>query len=60
MKRWHSTIASNSILSNVTKDNNILELQNLLGKNDFDCKPVKIFNDVMLIYVYQILIKNRL
>jgi hypothetical protein len=49
-KRWHSTIASNNILSNVTKDNNILELQNLLEQNDFDGKPIKIFNDVMLIY----------
>ncbi len=51
MKRWHSNIASNSIFSNVMKDNNILELQNLLEQNDFDGKPVKIFNDVMLIYV---------
>ncbi len=49
-KRWHSSIVSNSIVSNVTKDNNILELQNLLEQNDFDGKLVKIFNDVMLIY----------
>ncbi len=33
-KRWHSTIASNSILFNVTKDNNIFELQNCLEQND--------------------------
>jgi hypothetical protein len=46
-KRWHSTNASNNILSNVTKDNNILDL---LEQNDFDGKLVKIFNDVMLIY----------
>jgi len=49
-KRWHSTIASNIILSNVTKGNNIFELRNLLEQNDFDGKLVKILNDVMVRY----------
>jgi len=49
-KRWHFANASNSILSIVTNDNNILKSQSLVEHNDFAYKPEKTFNNFMLVY----------
>ncbi len=49
-KRWHFANTSNTILSIVTNDNNILKLQSLLELNDFAYRPKKTFHNVMLVY----------
>lgn len=37
-KKWNSPIDSDSVLSIVTKDNNIFKLRSLLEHNNFACK----------------------
>jgi len=49
-KRWHSTTDSNDILSIVTKNDNIFELQRILKHNDFVSNLQTIFNHVIFIY----------
>jgi hypothetical protein len=50
-KRSHFPTDFNSILFNVTKDNNFFDLHNLLEHNAFASKLAKTFHHVMLVYV---------
>jgi hypothetical protein len=52
-KRWHLTNHPHNILHVITKNNNLLKLQNFLKHDNFFIKPIKINENVKRYYFSQ-------